>query len=203
MVRVLVGVLLATSLASSAFAADWAKVASVISKSVVYIESADGSCTGFVINDDAKGQDYILTAAHCDGSKLYADGAAATVIYRDAKTDLMVLSVADLGRPAVKFAKSNPTLGQDVASLGYGWGLEHPMFRTATISEIDTYIAAEGEVAGPFIVTDAAFVGGQSGGCAVNTSGEVVMIVQRGGSGVGLGIGVELIVAKVRRYIGK
>lgn len=37
----------------------------------------------------------------------------------------------------------------------------------------------------------------------VNTSGEVVSIVQRGGSGVGIGVGAETIRSKVGRYLGK
>jgi hypothetical protein len=120
--------------------ADWSGVADTLSKSVVYIESKGGSCTGFVINakatnKDKEDVDYILTAAHCEGAELYADQTAAHVLWKDTKKDLMVLEVANLDRPALKLAKDNPKIGEDVASYGYGWGLERPMFRTAHVSD--------------------------------------------------------------------
>jgi hypothetical protein len=114
----------------------------------------------------------------------------------------MVLEVADLARPALRLAKNNPKIGDEVASLGYGWGLERPMFRTTHISDDETYIHEDG-IGGPFMVTDDVFVGGQSGGPAINHAGEVVMIVQRGGGGVGMGVGAEMLRAKVGRYFEK
>ncbi len=53
------------------------------------------------------------------------------------------------------------------------------------------------------MVTDAAFVSGQSGGPCVNAAGEVVMMVQRGSSTVGLGVGAETIKNKAGRYFQK
>jgi S1-C subfamily serine protease len=47
---------------------------------------------------------------------------------------------------------------------------------------------------------DASFIPGQSGGAIFNMRGEVVSIVQRGTSGLGLGVGVEIIMSKVGRY---
>ena len=76
------------------------------------------------------------------------------------------------------------------------------MFRTAHIADDDTYIPEDG-IGGPFIVTDAQFVGGQSGGPVVNASGDVVLIVQRGGGGVGIGVGAETIRGKAGRYLQK
>jgi S1-C subfamily serine protease len=186
--------------------ADWNPVADKLAKSVVYIESTAGSCTGFVIAD-AKGKDkedvdYVLTAAHCDGPSLYVDQAVARILSKDVKKDLMVLEVPDLNRPALKLASSNPKIGDEVASYGYGWGLERPMFRTAHVSDDNTYIPEEG-IGGPFMVIDAQFVGGQSGGPVVNAAGEVVMIVQRGGGGVGLGVGAEVIRSKAGKYFAK
>lgn len=186
------------------FASDWPPMADKLGKSVVYIENASGSCTGFVINADVKkekepDQDYILTAAHCEGEDLYADQTAAKVIWKDTKKDLMVLAVEDLGRPALKLAKDNPKIGDEVASLGYGWGLERPMFRTAHVSDDDTYIPEDG-IGGPFIVIDAQFVSGQSGGPVINSAGEVALIVQRGGQGVGIGVGAETIRSKTGKY---
>lgn len=189
------------------FAADWTPIADKLSKSVVYIETKAGSCTGFVINprvqkEKEPDQTYILTAAHCNGDEMYADQSAAKVLHLDTKKDIMVLSVEALDRPALKLAKDNPKIGDEVASLGYGWGLERPMFRTAHVSDDNTYIPEEG-IGGPFIVIDAQFVSGQSGGPVINTAGEVALIVQRGGNGVGIGIGAEVIRSKVGKYFEK
>ena len=202
MVRSVVCVLLV-----SFAAADWTPVADKLSKSVVYIETKTGSCTGFVIHSDAKGKDkedvdYILTAAHCDGAELYVDQTVARVLSKDTKKDLMVLEVPNLDRPALKLAKDNPKIGDEVASLGYGWGLERPMFRTAHVSDDKTYIPEDG-IGGPFIVIDAQFVSGQSGGPVVNAAGEVALMVQRGGGGVGIGVGAETMRSKAGRYFEK
>src|SRR5262245_19874472 len=119
---------------------DWLTVADKLGKSVVYIEEKTGSCTGFIINADAKNKDkedvdYVLTAAHCDGENLYADQTVAKVLWKDTKKDIMVLEVADLNRPAVTFAEKNPKIGDEIASYGFGFALERPMFRIAHVSD--------------------------------------------------------------------
>jgi S1-C subfamily serine protease len=201
--RIAAPVILALLIATS----DWTPIADKLAKSVVYIESKGGSCTGFIINADAHNKDkedvdYLLTAAHCDGAELYADQTVTHVLWKDTKKDLMVLEVSDLNRPALRLAKENPKIGDEVASYGFGWGLERPMFRTAHVSDDNTYIPEDG-IGGPFMVIDAQFVGGQSGGPVVNLAGEVVLIVQRGGGGVGIGVGAEVMKAKAGRYFAK
>lgn len=188
-------------------AADWTPIAEKLAQSVVYIETSEGSCTGFVIADDERGKDkesvdHIMTAAHCEGAQMFADQVGARVLWKDTKKDLMVLEVADTGKPALRLAKSNPKVGDEVASYGFGWGLERPMFRTAHVSDDNTYIPQDG-IGGPFMVIDAQFVPGMSGGPVVNAAGEVVLIVQRGGGGVGIGIGAETIKSKAGRYFQK
>ncbi len=188
-------------------AADWTTTAGKLAKSVVYIETTQGSCTGFVINGEAVNKDkehvsWILTAAHCDGPELYADQTSAKVLWKDTKKDLLVLETSDLNRPALLIAKDNPKIGDDLASYGYGWGLERPMFRAAHVSDDKTYIPEDG-IGGPLIVIDAQYVPGMSGGPVVNVAGEVVSIVQRGGQGVGIGVGAETLRDKVGRYLQK
>lgn len=189
-------------LLSLALSADWSKTADTLSQSVVFVESAEGSCTGFVINSNAKNdKDYILTAAHCDGEKLYADHVVAKVLWKDGKKDLMVLEVDDLDRPAVTFAAKNPGQGDEIASLGFGMGLEKPMFRTAHVANAAIDIPdVEG---GPFVMIDAGYVSGQSGGPVCNPAGEVVSIVQRGSGLVGIGVGAEVIHDRIHRYLPK
>lgn len=189
---------------SVAYAADWTPIADKLSKSVVYIESKSGSCTGFVINSKVEKEKepdrtYILTAAHCNGEDIYADQSAAKVLHLDNKKDLMVLAVDALDRPALKLATENPKIGQTVASYGFGWGLERPMLRQAMISDDNTYIPEDG-IGGPFMVIDAQFVPGMSGGPVVNQAGDVVMIVQRGGGAVGIGVGEDIIRSKTGKY---
>lgn len=183
-------------------ASDWTKTADTLSKSVVFVANSEGTCTGMVINANAKGEkDYILTADHCYGQELTADGAVARVVFRDIKKDLMLLEVDDLGRPAVVLSQKNPAQGEEVASMGYGMGLERPMFRTAHVA--DAAMEIPDVTGGPFVMIDAGYVGGQSGGPVINEKGEVVSIVQRGTANVGIGVGVETIRSKVSRYLEK
>jgi len=187
--------LLPTLVSAQPSAVNWTKLAAVVRASMVNIESADGRCTGFIIDDE---RDFILTAAHCDGKELYADLAPTRVRAKDVKNDLMVLHVEGVDGPAMKLADKNPEIGEQVASYGFGAGWERPMFRLTHISDNNMTIPdIEG---GPWIVLDAPFIGGQSGGAIFNSKGEVVSIVQRGTQGLGLGVGVEVIRLKMGRY---
>jgi S1-C subfamily serine protease len=175
---------------------DWRLAAEKVARSAVFIESKEGSCTGFVIDND---RDYVLTAAHCDAKDLFVDQSPAKVISKDVKKDLMVVHIDDLDRPALKLAKDNPKTGDEVASFGYGYGLERPMFRVTHISDDKIYIPYEG-IGGPLVAVDATFVPGQSGGPVVNVEGDVVMVVQLGTPIVGFGVGAETIKDKVGKY---
>jgi S1-C subfamily serine protease len=199
--RAMVGVFVVLA-AARLGAADWTPVADKLAQSVVYVENAQGSCTGFVINSHAKNdKDLIMTAAHCDGDKLYADNAVARVIWKDGKRDLMILEVEDTERPAVTLAKSNPLQGQELGSFGYGYGLEGAMLRIAHVSNASINLPEiEG---GPFVMIDAGYVSGQSGGPCINAAGELVSIVQQASGLVGIGVGVETIRSKAGRYFEK
>lgn len=178
---------------------DWRIAAEKIAKSAVFISSPEGSCTGFVIDND---RDYVLTAAHCDAKELFVDQTPAKVVHKDVKKDLLVVHIEDLDRPALKLAKDNPKTGDEVASFGYGYGLERPMFRVTHISDDKIFIPYEG-IGGPLVAVDTTFVPGQSGGPVINSEGEVVMIVQLGTPIVGFGVGAETIHDKVGKYFQK
>lgn len=188
----------------------WSAIHANLSKSSVFLTTESGTCTAFVVNSKAtdtingkeRNVDYLLTAAHCDGGKMYVDNRPAEVVAKDVKKDLMVVRVEDLDRPAVKLAKENPKVGDEVASLGYGYGFERPMFRVAHIADDDTYIAEQG-IGGPFMTIDASFVPGQSGGPVVNRAGELVMVVQMGTQIAGFGVGAEVVKDKMNRYFEK
>jgi hypothetical protein len=64
-------------------------------------------------------------------------------------------------------------------------------------------ILVSGVDGGPFVMIDAGYVGGQSGGPCINGKGEVVSIVQRASGLVGIGIGTEAIRDKIRRFLPK
>jgi S1-C subfamily serine protease len=191
---------------SLAWASDWTTLAGTLNKAVVYIEHEGGSCTGVIVNDsygDDGKRDLVLTAAHCDaeaGKAIYADQERASVHAKDVKNDFMILNIPDTGRPSIKLAKHDPKQAEEVMSFGYGYGLEQPMARITHIS-IDR--ADIPELSGPYVVTDATFVGGQSGGPVVNALGELVMMVQRGSNSVGIGKGVETIRNKVGKFCDK
>jgi S1-C subfamily serine protease len=200
----LVALLLLAVLPMKLGASDWSDVVKQVEKSVVWANVGDeGGCTAFIINQE---KHYLLTAAHCAPNEhgvLWVDSVPAKAIFYDKKRDLMVVQAENLDptRPALKLAAKNPAIGQDVMSIGFGFALERPFFRQAHIQ--DDKMALPGVDGGPFVSTDSAFVGGQSGGPVVNAVGEVVLIVQRGDGGTtGLGVGAETIRERVGRFFG-
>jgi S1-C subfamily serine protease len=179
-------------------AADWSVIAADARDSIVEIAISSeagepaGACTGFVSDND---RDFVVTAAHCDGPKVFADNMPAKVRMKDVKNDLMVLHVDGIDRPALKLAAEDPKIGAEVASFGFGYALERPLFRVAHVSAADIAIER-----GRYFAVDATFVPGQSGGPVVNEQGQVVMLVQMGTNVVGLGVGTETIKDKVGRF---
>ena len=203
MKRLIFSVILLLIFSASARAADWSDAAKKAEQAVVWLQvGAEGGCTAFVINQE---KHYLLTASHCkpegEHGELWADRVQATIISLDTKADLMVLEVKNLdpSRTALKLADSNPVIGQEVMSIGFGFALERPFFRQAHIQ--DDKMALSGVDGGPFVSTDSPFVGGQSGGPVINIAGQVVLIVQRGDGGTtGLGVGAEKIRERVGRF---
>lgn len=176
--------------------ADWAAIAERLRESVVNIETGDdGRCTGFVIDNV---RDFVLTAAHCIGDEIYVDSEPAAVRARDVKNDLMVLYVKGIDREALAMAAANPRIGEPVATSGYGWGFERPLFRAGHVS--DNKAMVPGIEGGPWLIVDSAFIPGQSGGPVVNLKGDVVGIVLRTSDRDGFGAGVEVIREKVGKY---
>ena len=183
---------------SGVAAGPWVPVAEKLEKSVALVNVGDeGACTAFSINEK---EDYALTAGHCfgrdkEGKDILVDNQPALLKARDVKHDLMVLYVKGLDKPAVHLAKDDPKVGDEIASLGFGYALSKPLFRVTHASASDTDEAPDR------ILTDADFVPGQSGGPVVDTSGRLVMIVQAGdGHGLGIGIGAEAIKRSMGRY---
>ena|SRR3990167_537430 len=177
--------------------ADWSRVADLLEQSVLFVATSASTCTGSVINES---RNLVLTAAHCDGTNVLVDQRPAKTIAKDARKDLLVLEVKDLDHPALKLAADDPKRGDQVSSFGFGYGLERPLLRLTYVSDDRTYIDSIG---GPWIVTDATFAAGQSGGPLVNGVGDIVGIVLRGTSETGLALGAREIRSKVGRYFEK
>jgi S1-C subfamily serine protease len=189
------------ALAPVTAASKWTVVADNLQKSVVFLEAfkdgeADGSCTGFIIDSE---KHHVLTASHCDSDKILADGTNTYKLFKDDRKDLMVLRASFIDGPALRLAAAPPDRGDEVASMGYGHGLDDPMFRVAHVSNVKMEI--EG-LSGPFNMVDSTFVPGQSGGPVVNDRGELVGIVQMLGNGFGIGVGSDTIKSRVGKYFG-
>jgi S1-C subfamily serine protease len=201
MMRNILAVIAAIAVLAVPLRADqWVSVIEKAQKAVLYMEMSEGSCTAFVINVPLK---YVMTAAHCyDKEGMWVDRVAVTVVSLDTKKDLMILKVDNLDpeKVALKLADKNPEIRTDVLSVGYGYGLERPFFKTAHVADTAVMIPEAG-IGGPFIGVDASYTGGQSGGPVLNGDGEVVSIVQRGDGGtLGLGAGAEIIRERVGRF---
>lgn len=183
--------------ASTAAQTVWNPIAAKVEKSLaLVVVGQEGFCTAFSINE---AEDYVLTANHCfghdiEGKDLTVDNAPAKLVAKDQKKDLLVLYVKGLDKPAIHMAKENPHIGDEMASYGFGFALSKPLFRVTHASAENT------EEAPNAIITDTDFIPGQSGGPVVNDKGELVMIVQAGTQGLGLGVGVETIKKSMGRY---
>ena len=180
---------------------DWTDAAAKLRKSIVLIQSEEGTCTGFVIDSVRK---YVQSAAHCDTekNKLWVDLVRGNIVSLDTQRDLAVYEVKDLDpkRPALTLAAKDPEVGDRVLSFGFGMALEEPMARDAMVSSVKLRIP---ELFGDFTAIDAPFVGGQSGGPVVNREGEVVMIVQRASGTTGIGVPASVIRERMGRFWAK
>lgn len=191
--------LLCVGLVLPLHADNWKGASERVMKSVVYVENDEGSCSGFVIDAERK---YVMTAAHCDAKdgKIWVDRTVAEIVSKDTKKDLAVFYVKNLdpSHPALALADKDPVIGEEIASVGFGYGLERPQFRVATVS--DNAMMVE-QLGGPYIAVNISFTPGQSGGPVVNEAGKVVAIVQMGDGGtLGFGVGAETIKDRMGRF---
>jgi serine protease Do len=189
-------------LPASGYMTDWTTVATEVEKSLLYLTKDDGSvCSGFSIDRD---RDYIVTAAHCTGFGLSADGTLAEEVWKDKRKDIAVLRVRDHNKPALKLADDNPEIGAEVMAVGYGYGRDRLLFRTMHVSDTEVYVAdSPFDVTGPFIMTDSPLIPGQSGGPIVTLDGKVAILAQWGTKDAGGGLGVEALRSKIGKYLQK
>jgi S1-C subfamily serine protease len=139
-------------------------VRSMVRLSYQLNEEETYTCTGFVVNA-ARG--WVLTAKHCiteDGEGMFVDGQPSTVVGQN--DSFAMLTITPMTKPPLDIRKEKLNLGDDVLSIGYGYG------------ELMVFMR---QVAG-FHAGDVALNGllapGMSGGPVVDMNGRVVGLNQ-------------------------
>lgn len=144
-------------------------------------------CTGFVINKHR-----VMTAAHCVGEAMTADGIAVKVLKADETTDLALLDV-DTNKPALAFQDRPLERGDALTALGYGFGWTRILVLEVKVLLVDYTPPGTDLAAGMFV--DGGYIGGMSGGPVVDANGKVVSIVQRSVEKAGYGVGTLMMKA--------
>ncbi len=142
-------------------------------------------CTGFFIAEHR-----IMTAAHCIGDNMTADGDKVTPLKVDHQTDLALLDAPFEYKPALSFQEDALSLYQEMNGVGYGYGWTRPTVTFGRIILID-YSPESDLTAGMWV--SAPFIGGMSGGPIVDNHGKVIGVVQRSTDESGYGVGVTII----------
>lgn len=143
-------------------------------------------CSGFVV-----GKNLVLTAKHCIGTDMRADGTPVSKIVKqsDSATDLALLSVPTY-KKSLTFENNSPGVYDQLLAMGYGFGFDRQIVVMCRVIAVD-YSPGEDMAPGIFVMGN--YIGGMSGGPVVNQHGDVVGIAQRANEGVGYGVGTLLI----------
>lgn len=145
-------------------------------------------CTGFVVAPDL-----VMTAAHCLGDEMTADGAIAQMMRANLSTDILLLQTST-DRPALTF-RTEPLQRFDlVTGLGYG-----NAWSRASILRLPVIFVDYSPIPGfpPVDIVQGGWIHGMSGGPVVDSDGHVAFMVNgsfSGGEGAlsaGFGIGAE------------
>lgn len=161
---------------------------------LAWITDAGYVCSGFVI-----GPNTVLTAAHCIGSDIYADGVPVKVIRVDKTTDLALVEVKTDRAPLLfrgdSLCTGELTRFEELNAIGYAWG-----WTKLTVLKVRAFLldVSPYDGAAPGILTQGGFIGGMSGGPVVDVSGCVVGMVQQSNGSVGYGVGLPIISAFLR-----
>lgn len=132
-------------------------------------------CAGFVI-DASKGR--VLTAAHCVvEDNTFVDGEPTTIIATNGS--LTVISMTPMTKPPLTIRKDNPRFGEEVISIGLGYG--NLMVLPRSVAGF-----SEGDVA-----LSSPLARGMSGGPTVDMNGAVVGVNQAADFVIGVVCGAE------------
>ena len=131
-------------------------------------------CTAFSINEE---RGIFLTAKHCIDEYTSDEGQQEhsllyhqpyTVLLSNEDLDIAILVSKRHARPALRPRRASLSVGEPVATYGYGYGLNQPTFRTSNISLLSTS-------KNPYAThLDNAIIPGMSGGPVVDSRGQLV-----------------------------
>jgi S1-C subfamily serine protease len=144
------------------------------------------SCTGFQVAPKK-----IMTAAHCVGDDMKADGIPVKVISGDKYFDLALLE-GPSDRPILQFREREVQRWEMLKSLGYGYGWNRLTVLDNKVILTRYKVVEDGPVG---IVVQGGYIGGMSGGPLVDLDGKVVGVVQRSNSQIGYSVGATIIKA--------
>lgn len=131
----------------------------------------------------------VLTAAHCVGEHMRADGIPATVVAQDPYYDLALL-VADTDKPPLILRDYPVQRFEQLTGIGYAWGFNR---LTALTGQAFLLNISPGDKIAPGTLVQAQYIGGMSGGPVVDYNGHMVGIVQQSNTGIGFGVSTQLI----------
>ena len=141
-------------------------------------------CIGFVVATKR-----VLTANHCVGEHMTADGIAITNPQQDEFYDLALFTV-DTDKPTLTIRDKPVVRFEQLVGVGYAFGWTRALDTQVTPLLID-YRPYANWAPGMFV--RGGYVGGMSGGPVVDRDGQVVGIIQRSNDGVGFGVGALII----------
>lgn len=197
MKRTILSLLLSLSLLAPSSASAWSlfggstnyqALAQKVGKSVIRltIGQGRGSCTAFSINEEKR---LFISANHCwsEDGVYTSDGEKFEAVTWSAPLDVMLLRAPKLSLPALKAADRNAETGEEVMSVGYGYGLFDSLFRVGHVAAKYTDV----NMGVPYMATDFALIPGMSGGPMVNKDGKVISINQLTTDRMGLGVPIS------------
>jgi S1-C subfamily serine protease len=147
--------------------------------------SSQYTCTGFQVDKQK-----VLTAAHCTGDNMLADGHEATLLKIDHYYDLALLSVEKADKPYLTLDDTPVKRFDELFASGYAYGWNKPLTFPVRAFIID-FPPVDGlppglNVMGPYI-------GGMSGGPLLNKKNGVVGVIQRASQNTGYSVGTVII----------
>lgn len=144
-------------------------------------------CTGFVVQPHK-----VLTAAHCAGHDMTADGQPVTLIKADKYDDLALLDAPTINKPSLTLRDRPVYQYEPIFSVGYGFGFIPSFVTAGHVVEVDVR-PIDDRSSG--IVSQSNGAPGMSGGPALDSRGNVVSINQNGKDGFQFGATVATIKA--------